>query len=306
MALFAALLWLLITGEIPTKEEAAAVTQELHARSELPKYVVPMIKSFPTDMHPMTQLSSAVLAMQPSSKFAKAYQSGVNKSKYWESTLEDVLDLMARLPTVAALIYRHQYSGRPASELATAAPYDSSLDWSANFNRMMGFDSPSFDEAMRLYLTIHADHEGGNVSAHTTRLVGSALSDPYLSFSAAMCGLAGPLHGLANQEVLGWILSLQQEFKAANKPVTHETITHYAWDTLNAGKVSKVVWGKWEGELVAHVVRLTPFHSSLAIVLLRCNAGDPRLWPRGAAQDRPPIHGGARVLPEAPTAGRAV
>lgn len=52
---------------------------------------------------------------------------------------------------------------------------------------------------MRLYLTIHSDHEGGNVSAHTSHLVGSALSDPYLSFAAAMNGLAGPLHGLANQ-----------------------------------------------------------------------------------------------------------
>jgi citrate synthase len=78
---------------------------------------------------------------------------------------------------------------------------------------MMGFSTPQFDEVMRLYLTIHADHEGGNVSAHTTRLVGSALSDPYLSFSAAMCGLAGPLHGLANQEVLSWLLSLQEKFK---------------------------------------------------------------------------------------------
>ena len=47
-----------------------------------------------------------------------------------------------------------------------------------------------------------SDHEGGNVSAHATHLVGSALSDPYLSFAAGMCGLAGPLHGLANQEVL--------------------------------------------------------------------------------------------------------
>ena len=44
-----------------------------------------------------------------------------------------------------------------------------------------------------------SDHEGGNVSAHTCHLVGSALSDPYLSYGAGMNGLAGPLHGLANQ-----------------------------------------------------------------------------------------------------------
>ena len=75
-------------------------------------------------------------------------------------------------------------------------------DWSANFCSMLGYDNPVFTELMRLYLTIHCDHEGGNVSAHTCHLVASALSDPYLSFSASMAGLAGPLHGLANQEVL--------------------------------------------------------------------------------------------------------
>jgi citrate synthase len=219
---------------VPTKEQVAAVTADLHERAKLPAHVETMIKHFPKNMHPMTQLSSAVLAMQPSSKFAKAYHSGVNKAKYWESTYEDVMDLIARLPVVASLIYRHTFKeGTPQ----LAAHYDASLDYSANFNRMMGFHSERFDEAMRMYLTIHADHEGGNVSAHTTRLVGSALSDPYLSFSAAMCGLAGPLHGLANQEVLSWVLALQAEFVKSGKPVNHDTITQYAWDTLNSGKV---------------------------------------------------------------------
>jgi len=221
-----------MTGEIPTKEQVASVTAELHARAALPPHVAAMIAAFPKGMHPMTQLSSAVLAMQPSSKFAAAYQSGVNKSKYYEATFEDVLDLVARLPTVAAHIYRASFK-----DGKLAAPYNAGLDYSANFNRMLGFSGAGFDEAMRLYLTIHADHEGGNVSAHTTRLVGSALSDPYLSFSAAMCGLAGPLHGLANQEVLSWVLKLQAEFAKAGKPVNEETIAQYAWDTLNSGKV---------------------------------------------------------------------
>jgi citrate synthase len=226
------LLWLLMTGEVPTKEQAKSVTEELHARAKLPAYVVDAINSFPRHMHPMTQLSAAVLMMQPESKFAKAYQSGVNKGKYYESAFEDVLDLMARLPTAAALIYRNTFhSGKPGAQ------YNSSLDYSANFARMMGFSTPQFDEVMRLYLTIHSDHEGGNVSAHTTRLVGSALSDPYLSFSAAMCGLAGPLHGLANQEVLGWVLDLQEKFKKEGKAVNEETITQFTWETLNGGKV---------------------------------------------------------------------
>lgn len=90
---------------------------------------------------------------------------------------------------------------------------------------------------MRLYLVIHSDHEGGNASAHTTHLVGSTLSDPYLSYSAGLNALAGPLHGLANQEVLGWILDLQKKFKAEGKEVNHKTITDFAWETLNSGKV---------------------------------------------------------------------
>merc|ERR1712205_122382 len=74
-------------------------------------------------------------------------------------------------------------------------------------------------------------------SAHTTHLVGSALSDPYLSLSAGLNGLAGPLHGLANQEVLRWILDVQEYFKREGKEVTHETIKDFAWMTLNSGKV---------------------------------------------------------------------
>lgn len=77
---------------------------------------------------------------------------------------------------------------------------------------MLGYDDEVIKECIRGYLTIHSDHEGGNVSAHTTHLVGSALSDPYLSYSAGLNGLAGPLHGLANQEVLKWLLEVQEKF----------------------------------------------------------------------------------------------
>ncbi|XP_035765155.1 citrate synthase, mitochondrial [Neolamprologus brichardi] len=79
-----------------------------------------------------------------------------------------------------------------------------------------------------------SDHEGGNVSAHTSHLVGSALSDPYLSFSAAMNGLAGPLHGLANQEVLVWLTALQKELGGE---VSDERMRDYIWNTLKSGRV---------------------------------------------------------------------
>ena len=225
------LIWLLLTGELPTAEQAKEVTEIMHQRAALPDHVEPMIRAFPKSMHPMTQFSSAVLALQTESKFAQAYKNCVHKTEYWKHTLEDVLDLMAKLPRVAALIYRNTYHD------GTIADYDSSLDYSANFNRMLGFNDTNFDELMRLYLTIHSDHEGGNVSAHATHLVGSALSDPYLSFSAGMNGLAGPLHGLANQEVLDWILELQRTFAERNVEVSPETVRDYTWETLNAGKV---------------------------------------------------------------------
>lgn len=160
-----------------------------------------LIKAFPKNMHPMTQLSAGVLACQPGSKFAQAYQDGIHKTKYWEPTLEDALDLCAKVSRIAAIIYHNCYGDNNAIPDA-----DPSLDYGANYANMLGFTDADFWELMRLYIVIHADHEGGNVSAHATHLVGSALSDPYLSFSAGMNGLAGPLHGLANQECLNFIL----------------------------------------------------------------------------------------------------
>ena len=76
--------------------------------------------------------------------------------------------------------------------------------------------------------------KSGNVSAHTMHLVGSALSDPYLSFSAALNGLAGPLHGLANQECLGWLMEVKKKFGGVP---SRDELYKFAWDTLNGGHV---------------------------------------------------------------------
>jgi len=177
----------------------------------------------------MTQLCVGILALQPDSKFAAAYSAGVHKNKYWVSTLEDSLNLIARLPGVASRIYNNTFHGGKKH----SAP--ANVDYSAAFAHQLGFGSnAAFTELMRLYLTIHADHEGGNVSAHATHLVGSALSDPYLSLAAGMAGLAGPLHGLANQEVLEWLLDVQ---KAIGKTPTDQQVEKFLWDTLNAGRV---------------------------------------------------------------------
>jgi citrate synthase len=177
----------------------------------------------------MTQFTAAVLALQTESKFAKAYNEGISKKQYWDYVYEDTMTLIARLPRVAAYIYRRKYKNGEHIQP------DGMLDWSGNFAHMLGFEDEGFKELMRLYLTIHADHEGGNVSAHATHLVGSALSDPYLSFAAGMTGLAGPLHGLANQEVIRWIEEMCKELDTVQP--TKDQIGEYIHKTLKEGKV---------------------------------------------------------------------
>lgn len=223
-----AIFWLLCTGEIPTKAQTDAISREWAARAELPQHVVMMLNNFPTDLHPMTQFVSAISVLNRDSKFAKAYADGVPKTDYWMYAYEDSMDLIAKLPVVAACIYRNLYRDGKVS------PINPDKDWSANLAEMLGYESPEFTELMRLYLTIHTDHEGGNVSAHATHLVGSALSDPYLSFAAGMCGLAGPLHGLANQEVLVWLHKLTQEI---GTDVSKEQMQEYIQETLKTSVV---------------------------------------------------------------------
>lgn len=223
------LFYLMLIGEVPTHEDVEHVSATWARRSHVPNHVFDVIESFPVSAHPMTQFSAAVLALQTESKFAKAYEEGISKKDYWDYVYEDTMTLIARLPRVAAYIYRRKYKNGEHIQP------DGMLDWSANFAHMMGYDDEGFKELMRLYLTIHSDHEGGNVSAHATHLVGSALSDPYLAFTAGMTGLAGPLHGLANQEVIRWIEELQRQL-GTERP-SKEQIADYIEKTLKEGKV---------------------------------------------------------------------
>lgn len=223
------LFYLMLIGEVPTQEDVEHVSATWARRSHVPNYVFDVIESFPVSAHPMTQFTAAVLALQTESKFAKAYGEGISKKEYWGYVYEDTMTLIARLPRIAAYIYRRKYKGGDHIQP------DGMLDWSANFAHMLGYEDESFKELMRLYLTIHADHEGGNVSAHATHLVGSALSDPYLAFAAGMTGLAGPLHGLANQEVIRWIEEMCSELNT-NQP-SKDQIADYIRKTLSEGKV---------------------------------------------------------------------
>ncbi|KNC85267.1 citrate synthase, mitochondrial [Sphaeroforma arctica JP610] len=231
-------LWLLLTGELPTQKETTLLSKDLARRAELPHHVEQMLNNFPKELHPMAQLSAAVTALHSESKFAKAYATGdTPKSKYWELTLEDSLDLIAKLPVIAAMIYNNVFhNGRPIGKI------DPEKDLGANFANMMGFTDEGFVDLLRLYLVIHADHEGGNVSAHTTHLVGSALSDPYLAYGAALNGLAGPLHGLANQEVLSWLTKIKARLGEKNggnwqENLNKKSLSDEVWNTLNSGQV---------------------------------------------------------------------
>jgi len=224
-----ALFWLLVTGEVPTQEEISNLSRDWASRGSLPAHVVDMLDRFPKNLHPMAQFAAATNALNSESLFAKAYADGVHKSKYWEYVFEDSMNLIAKLPAVAAKIYNNLY--RDGASLGVV---DMDADWSKNFTNFIGYQDPQFTELMRLYLTIPSDHEGGNVSAHTSHLVGSALSDPYLSFSAAMNGLAGPLHGLANQEVLVWLTQLQKDLGGE---VSDEQLREFIWNTLKSGRV---------------------------------------------------------------------
>ena len=223
------LFWLMLTGELPTDDEVSWLTREWVKRSEVPSFVFDVLDQLPTDSHPMSQFSIGITAMQKDSIFASSYAEGMSKNEYWDAMYEDSMNLIARLPRLAAYIYRRSFHGGDH-----IAP-DHSLDWAGNFAHMLGVGGDQFRSLMRLYLTIHADHEGGNASAHTTHLVGSTLSDAYLSLASAINALAGPLHGLANQEVIKWIFEMIEEIGTSSP--TSDQIRKYVEDTLASGKV---------------------------------------------------------------------
>ena len=223
------LFYLMLMGELPAENDVNDITNAWQRRSHVPNHVFDTIDSLPKSSHPMTQFVVAIMALQTESTFVRKYGEGLNKKDYWEAVYDDAMNLIARLPRIAAYIYRRKYKDEKHIQP------DGLLDWSGNFAHMLGFEDDSFKELMRLYMTIHADHEGGNVSAHTTHLVGSALSDPYLSLAAGMNGLAGPLHGLANQEVIKWIYEMREEL-CVELP-SEAQIEKYVKKTLKEGKV---------------------------------------------------------------------
>ncbi len=224
------LFYLMLIGELPSEADVNFISKEWSRRAQgIPQHAFDVINALPKSAHPMIQFNTAILAMSTQSHFRKAYMEGMDKKDYWDPMYEGVMDLISRLPVIAAYIYRRVYHDEKY-----IAP-DPNLDWAGNLAHMMGFESEEVKRLMRLYMVLHADHEGGNVSAHATHLVGTALSNPYYSFSAGMNGLAGPLHGMANQEVMHWLQRLIKEI--GTETPTEDQIREYTLNTLEQGRV---------------------------------------------------------------------
>jgi len=187
--------WLLLHGELPNKGQLAGFEQELKNRATIPEAIHQLYAALPAETHPMAALASAVVAMA-------GFDKNADDPKEFGRLY---LDLLAKLPTLAAAWFRRSQG------LAPVAP-DASLDYTSNFLKMMFGASPDakIAKALDVLFILHADHEQ-NCSTSTVRIVGSSRANLYASLSAGVCALWGPLHGGANQEVLEMLEAIQTD-----------------------------------------------------------------------------------------------
>jgi len=166
--------------------------------------------------------------MQKESQFAARYNE-MAKTDYWDAAYDDAIQILGALPQIAAAIYRKRFNKGARLQSPEG------LDWAAKYAVLLGL--PQTDECydmMRLYLTLHSDHENGNASAFTSHVVGSTLADPFYAVTGGWNSLAGPLHGRANQECLGFVLELKQKY--GDQP-SADHLREACWELLNSGQV---------------------------------------------------------------------
>jgi citrate synthase len=186
--------YLLLQGELPNKDQLEAWTDLVTRHTLLHEEFRRFFEGFPMDAHPMGILAAAVAAL------STFYQQSMDPRDP-ESVEISTVRLLAKMPTIAALAYKHSV-GQPF-----VYP-DNSLDYESNFLQMMFAIpaekyrvDPDAARALRTLLILHADHEQ-NCSTATVRMAGSSHANLYASISAGISALWGPLHGGANQEVL--------------------------------------------------------------------------------------------------------
>ena len=221
--------YLLLTGDLPDQLQLSDLQDQLRAHQNVPDYVWRVLDAMPENSHPMTMLSVAIQSMRVESLFVEKFNKGTSKNEYWKWILDDGIKLIGALPSIAAFIYRKITKNNDRIDP------DINLDWAGNYAFMLGInESDDFKKLMRLYLMLHSDHEGGNVSAFSSLTVASSLSSPFLAIGAGLNGLAGPLHGLANQECLKFVLEIHDHFNGAPN---NKDLEKFCWDRLNNGRV---------------------------------------------------------------------
>jgi citrate synthase len=208
--------WYMLLDNLPSTDELKDFQRDLQARATVPDYAWAVLDALPADMHPMSQLQVVTNALERESQFRARYAQGLARHEHWRWMLEDGLDLIARLHQVAAAIYRRHFL-----QAARLQP-DPALDWAAQLVQMLGVDDASglLTAYMRQYVIIHADHEAANASANTAAIINSTLATMASTLAGAFEALSGPLHGMANQDALGFIEGALAHF--GRLPTTEE------------------------------------------------------------------------------------
>jgi citrate synthase len=198
--------WLLLHGELPSKDDLDLFTHEVTHHSMLHKNFERFMDALPKDAHPMPVCAAAVGAL------ATFYQ----EPETDKAIHDTVIRLIAKIPTIAAYSYKHSI-GQPFMYPQNR------LRYASNFLNMM-FSTPceeyvvdpTLARALDMLLILHADHEQ-NCSTSTVRMVGSSRANLYASIAAGIGALWGPLHGGANQEVIEMLERIEQEEGSAEK-----------------------------------------------------------------------------------------
>jgi len=200
---FVHIAYLLVHGNLPSPEEARAFSSLLNVNSLLHEDMRHFFDLYPRGAHPMHILSTMINALA-------VFYPNVDLLSFKEDIDISTARLISTVRTMAAFAYK-----KSIGEPVVYPRYD--LSYCANFLNMM-FDSPVApyeisEEAVRVLnvlLILHADHEQ-NCSTTTVRTIGSTQANLYATISAGVSALSGPLHGGANQEVIGMFRRIERD-----------------------------------------------------------------------------------------------
>lgn len=244
--------WYMLLDTLPAADELRDLQDELRARAAVPEYAWAVLDALPADMHPMSQLQVVTNALEGESQFRLRYQAGIPRQEHWRWMLADGLDLLAQLHQVAAAIYRRRFLN------ATRLAPDLELDWAAQFVQMLGIDDPGglLTDYMRQYVIIHADHEAANASANAAAIINSTLATMASTLAGTFAALSGPLHGMANQDALGFLEGVLKHFGRLPTPEEAEA---YLYDVVAGGGIVPGFGHPQLRDLDARFVVLTHF-----------------------------------------------